>query len=253
MSFKDWLFSSYDNPSINGQWGIGEIITVILCIAIIVTATLLLRKRSDKSKYIYILIVVMLLLSFEIARRVINLCKTTDFSFNHILYILLPRPWCAISSFCIIASVFVKKKSFYAFACIEGLICALIFFAWPSVGFNNKYILFENLYSIATHSLILVSSISFITLGFAKFDYKKFWKSMIMLVCVIAYAFIEIYLLKIEHDPLYFMPDNDIMQIVGLNSYAVFLIIYIAFIAFYFNLFYFIPYISTKIRSRKNI
>ena len=239
MTFLEWITSSYPNPSISGQWGWLHITTLLICAGVIVALALLLRKKSDKARKIALWVLVGLILLFELSRRIINFCKATDFSFNNILYMLLPRPWCAISCWCLIASIFVNKKFFYNFASFTALLCAIIFFAYPGVGFNNQYILFENLYSICTHALLLITSISLITLKFTEFRYKTIWKELICLAVVFAYAFLEIYLLQIESDPLYFMPGNDVQEILGFG-YPVFLIIYLVFMAIYVNVFYLI-------------
>lgn len=54
-----------------------------------------------------------------------------------------------------------------------------------------------------------------------------------------AYVFLEIYGLKIESDPMYFMPGNDVMDILGVG-YPLYLVLYIIFIIIYFNIFYLI-------------
>ena len=244
MKFIDWLYSSYPNPHIDGQWGLLHIITLLLCIGIIVSATIFLKNKSEKAKRTFIWILTGLIILFEVARRIINLCKTTDYGINNILRILLPRPGCAISCWLVIIATIANKKFLYNFASIIGIICAVIFFAYPGVGFNNQFILFENLYSIATHSLFLVSCICFITLKFTDFKYKNCWKELVCLGVLAVYVFLEI-VLKIEGDPFYFMPRNDILEIVGL-PYGVFLTIYIGFIALYFNSFY-------LINDRKNV
>lgn len=239
MTFKEWLFSSYPNPSTNGQWGLLHIITLLLCIAIIVTVTLLCRNRSEKTRRAVLWVLAGLILFFELSRRIINFSKNTDWSADSVLYLLLPRPWCAISCWALMISVLVNKSFFYNFASPTALLCALIFFAYPGAGFNNQYILYENLYSIATHSLIFVMSILLITLKFTKFEYKTIWKEAICLAVVILYTFLEIYVLKIEADPMYFMPGNDVQEILGLG-YGAFLPIYILFMIVYLNLFYLI-------------
>ena len=239
MNFIDWINSAYPNPHIDGQYGLLHIITMLLIAAVIITSTLLLKNKSEKNKRIFLIIIACIILFFEIARRVINFCKTTDYSFNNILRILLPRPGCAISCWLVIISVFVNKKFFYNFTSIIGLLCAVIFFAYPGVGFNNQFILFENLYSIVTHSLFLIASICLITLKFTDFKYKNIWKELVCLAVMLVYIFLEIYVLKIESDPFYFMPGNDIQEIVGF-AYEIFLLIYLAFVAIYFNLFYLI-------------
>ncbi len=244
MTFKEWLFSSYDNPSISGQWGLGHIITLISCIALIVVIGIVMRGRSLKSRRIVLYSLVGVIFAFEIARRVINFCKGVAPNVHDILYTLLPRPWCAIACWSLIISIFVNKKWFYNFASITALLCALIFFAYPGVGFNNKYILFENLYSICTHSLLLVTSISLITMHFTSFKYKGAWRELICIAVVYIYSILEIYVLKISGDPLYFMPGNDILKILGV-SWGVYLVIYILFMLVYLNTFYLIDDRST--------
>ncbi len=245
MSFIDWIYSQYPNPSINGQWGWLHILTLVLCITIIVTFSLLFRKKSQKTKYIVIWALVGIIIAFEISRRVINLCRPQEFTTSSLLYLLLPRPWCAIACWTLILAVIVNKKFLYNFGAFTALICALIFFAYPGVGFNNQYILFENLYSIGTHSLLLVISILLMTLGFTKFEYKNIWKEAICYVIVLAYALLEIYVLKIEADPMYFMPNNDVQDILGI-SYGLYLALYIIFMFVYINMFYLID-------DRKNV
>jgi len=94
-------------------------------------------------------------------------------------------------------------------------------------------------------------AISFITLKFTDFRYKNIYKEMICLAILIIYVFFEMKVLKIEHDPLYFMPDNDIQEIVGLK-YNLFLPIYLLFITVYINLFYLIGD-RKKIFSKKKL
>lgn len=259
MSFIDWLYSSYPNPSINGQWGWLHIVTLVLCIGIIIAISLIFNKcqklNNPKAKKIVLWVAFGLILFFELARRIINLCKTTEFTFNGVLHTLLPRPWCAISCWVLMASVIVNKKFFYNFASITSLLCTLIFFAYPGVGFNNELILFENLYSIVTHSLLLITSICMITLGFTDFRYKTAWKELICLVLVFIYAILEIYVLKIEDDPLYFMRGNDVQEIFGVG-YGAFLAIYIVFMVIYTNAFYLIQdrkFVFSKFKRKKEL
>lgn len=256
MSFSDWINSSYPNPSIDGRWGWLHITVLAICIALIVAFALIFRKQSMKAKRIVIWILVSLILLFEIARRIINLVKMDgQGDWNDYLHTLLPRPWCAIACWTIIIATIFNKTFLYNFAATTGLLCALVFFAYPGAGFNNQYILFENLYSISTHSLLLVTSISLITLKFTKFEYKSIWKEGICLAVILAYVFLEIYGLKIESDPMYFMPGNDVMDIFGVG-YSMYLAIYIIFVIIYFNIFYLIDdrkNIITKFKRKNNV
>lgn len=239
MSFLDWLYSSYPNPHIDGAWGFLHIIVLVLCIIFIICSSIFLRKRSEKTKKTVLWILASIIILFELARRVINFIKTNDYSANNVLRILLPRPGCAISCWLVILATIINKKYFYNFASIIGVLCGLIFFVYPGTGFNNKLILFENLYSIVTHALFFVMAICFITYRFTDFKYKESWKEGICFAVLFIYVILEIYVLKIESDPFYFMPNNDVQEIVGMN-YSLFLPLYIVFIAVFTNLFYLI-------------
>ena len=116
MTFLEWLTSSYPNPDINGQWGIWHILVLVLSIATIVTLALIFRKRSDKTRNIVMWVLVGLILFFEIARRIINLCKNTDHSLDSYLYMLLPRPWCAIACWSLIIAAIFRKQYMFNFA-----------------------------------------------------------------------------------------------------------------------------------------
>lgn len=245
MSFIDWIYSSYPNPHIDGEYGLLHILTLVFIATFVVLTSILLRKRGEKSKKIIIWIFVAIIILFEVSRRVINFCKTTDYGINNILRILLPRPGCAIACWLVVIATIVNKKFLYNTASIIGILCGLIFFIYPGVGYNNQYILFENLYSIVSHTAFFIVSICFITYGFTDFRYKTIWKELICLAVIIVYAFLEIYVLKIEGDPFYFMQNNDVQDIVGL-SYSIYLPSYLLFIFIYINLFYFFKHIKQK-------
>ena len=213
MSFLEWLYSSYPNPHINGEWGLLHIMVLVLSIAFIICSSILLKNKSAKTKRIVIGIMAAIILLFEITRRVVNLIKTTDYSMNNTLRILLPRPGCAISCWLVMLATIINKKFFYNFASIIGILSGIVFFAYPGAGFNNEFILFENLYSIVTHSLFFIMSICFISYKFTDFKYKKSWKEGICFGILFIYVLLEIFVLKIESDPFYFMPNNDIQEI----------------------------------------
>lgn len=241
MSFKEWLLSSYPNPDIDGQWKPLHIIVLISAIAIIIAIPFIVKlfENKERARKIISWILVGAILTFEISRRIINLYKMPDRTLDEYLYHLLPRPWCAISCWSLIIARIFNKKFLYNFASITSLLCALIFFAYPGAGFNNQYVLYENLYSIGTHTLLLITSISLITLRLTDFRYNEFWKIAICYAIVYGYAFFEMHVLKISDDPLYFMPGNDVQEILSLD-YPLFLVIYILFVIVYTNIFHII-------------
>lgn len=252
MDLKDWIFSVYPpNSEINGAWGTLHILTLAFCILTIVALAFLFRNKEEKTRRAVIIVIAGIILLFEISRRVINFTKHTDIDSDAFLYFLLPRPWCAISCWFMMASVVANKKFLYNYASASALLCALIFFAYPMAGFNNKYLLFENVYSIMTHACLLVGSITMITLRFIDFEYKGAWKELICLLATYLYATVET-LCGIEGDPLYFMPGNDAQDILGMNNaYGVYLALYIAFIAVYFSAFYVTKWLSNRRKKPK--
>ena len=256
MTFKDWLFSNRpEGFELKSEpWGMLHIAVLLAVIFVIVLASVLLKNSSKKSKYYVLVIIAVVIAFFEIARRIINFTKGTFISDDNvvdirgIIQVLIPRPWCAISCWVIVASIFVKKKFFYNFAAITALLNAVIFFSYPAAGFKN-HIAFEEVYSIITHCMLLTGSILLITLGFTDFRYKREKDSvlseLIAIVVVFVYAGLEI-LFKIEGDPLYFMPGNDILDILGL-PYIVYLILYFVFVfGIWCNSFYLINNLSIK-------
>ena len=248
MTFQKWIYSVYpENSVIDGRWGTLHIITLVLCV-VIIGLICCLNKKSIKTKRNVILALASLILVFEVSRRVINLSRPDyDFSsITNLLGTLLPRPWCAISCWTVMLASVVKKTRLYNLASMCALLNALIFFAYPSVGFNHSVILFENLYSITTHALLLISSISMMTLGLTDFSISKkaLWEGL-GLVLMFIYAFIEIYVMKIEADPMYFMADNDVQKFLGVQ-YDLYLVIYVVFLIVYFGLFYLVQRLIKK-------
>lgn len=258
MTFKDWIFSIHpEGDSYSGQWQFPHIFTLCLSIGIILALSFIFKSKSQKTRNSVVRILALCILFFEIARRVINITKGDVVDFHSFLYAILPRPWCAISCWLLIISAIVNKKSFWNFSSINALLCAVIFFAYPSAGFNDRHILFENLYSISTHALLLITSITILTLKVGDFRYKRetfkegFLKELIMLAVIYVYAVIEL-LLDLSSDPLYFMPidGNEVKDILGLGSVP-YVMLYVVFICVWFNAFYVIPMLFNKIRAKR--
>ena len=149
MDFINWLFSSFDNPRVNQQWGLLHIAVLLSCIAIILVLAFTARKKSERFRKNTIAVLVFIILAFELSRRAINIARPslTDTelgTWKDWLYTLLPRPWCAISCWLLIFSIFFNQKFLYNFASMCALLCAIIFFAYPDAGFNNEIMEFEN-------------------------------------------------------------------------------------------------------------
>ena len=253
MTFRNWIFSEYpENDRLAGQWQFPHIFTLCLCIGIILFIAFFFQKKDRRTRENVLRILAAVILFFEIARRVINLVKGGATDLDSTLYLLLPRPWCAISCWLLIISAICNKKTWWSFSAINALLCSVIFFAYPSAGFTHKHFLFENIYSIVTHSLLLISSISILTLKIGDFRYKRetfkdgFMKELIMLAVVFIYATFEI-LIGIEANPMYFMPidGNEVKDILGLCSTA-YVLVYALFVCVWINAFYVIPMLWKK-------
>ena len=144
MSFYEWLFSTYENPRINGEWGPLHVSVLVACILLIVTISLCFRgTRANliKQKRAVLWVMVGTILFFGVVRRVIGICKMDSFDMTLFLKIMLPRQWCAISCWMVIIAMIVNKKFFYNFASITSILCTLVFFAYPGAGFIYKYVL----------------------------------------------------------------------------------------------------------------
>ncbi len=252
MTLHDWIFSIYPPDSvIQGQWGVLHIGTLLLCIVLIAGIAYMLRSKNDTTRQTTIMILAAVILLFEITRRVINFSRGYAWDWNYFLHTMLPRPWCAISCWMTIAAAITKKRFLYNFSAMNGLLCALVFFAYPSVGFNDRYILFENVYSISTHSLLLITSVLMMLFGLTHFSAKRsdLFKEGAFLAGVYAYAFAEIFWLKIEPDPLFFIPNNQVQAILGL-PYGWYLVVYAGFLLFYFSLFHIVQYLLNNKKER---
>ena len=252
MSFNEWLFGQIENPWIPKQWGFLHILTMLICVGLIISFYFLVKKveNKDKARKIIIYTLASLILFFEVASRIVYFIKryylnTPDMVGLNALWIILPKPWCAISCWALIASVVVNKKFFYNYASLSALLCSVIFFSYPGVGFNNQFILWDNLYSIVTHALLLTMSITLITLKFTEFKYKDIWKLIICFGLTFAYGLLEIFVLKtngvsIQSDPMYFMPGGDIQQDILGISWPLYITLYIILMIIYINSFYLI-------------
>lgn len=217
-----------------------------------------------------------ILLLFELTRRTVGLIQMSQsgadmslfalFKNDGFWYNILPRPWCAISVWLVIIAAIFNKRVTYNIASMNAIICVIIFFAYPSAGFNNEIMQFENVYSISTHALLLVSSVSMITMGLTEFKYTRTrWyngavRELAAILLVFAYAFLQVFVLKIQAnaDPLYFMPTgalgyypaNEVQAILGISG-TLYLVLYVVFLVFYFNLFFLIQLWVDKARAKR--
>jgi len=247
MTFSQWLFGGIDNPYQANQWGILHIATLVSCVTLIFAFRFLVKYARDPARMrkIIILSLVGAIAFFEGMIRFVHFVKLYHLHLPEMegitpLWIILPKPWCAVSCWALIASVFVKKAYFYNYASLSALLCSFIFFIYPGVGYNNEHLLFENWYSILTHALLLTTSITMMVLKYTDFRYREFWKAGICFVLTFAYAFLEIFVLKTQTDPMYFMPNGDIQADILRMNYGLYLFLYITVFFVYVNAAYLI-------------
>lgn len=247
MTFSQWMFGGIDNPFKAGQWGPLHIGVMLGCVALMIAFYFIVKhaKNKERTRRIIINSLGGAVLFFEIMSRFMYCVKKyilhhADMVGLDALWIILPKPWCAIACWALIACIFVKKTWFYNYASLTALLCSVIYFCYPGTGFNNEYLLFDNWYSILTHALLLTMSITLITLKFADFKYKEIWKFGVCLGLTYVYGFIQIFLLHTQTDPMYFMPNGDIQAGILQISYGLYLTLYIVLIVIYVNSFYLI-------------
>ena len=274
MTIRQWFnLDPIDNPYVDNRWGALHITVLLISVALAV-GSFFLRKQKRGLRVGLVRVMAGLLLAFEITRRVIGLIQMDAFgtpigellASDGFWYCMLPRPWCAISVWLIILAAILDKTPLYNIASMNAIICFIIFFAYPTAGFNNELMQFENVYSIATHALLLVGSVSMITMGLTSFKYTRTkWynsalRELLAILLVFGYAFLQIFVLKIQTnaDPMYFMPTgsmpgyvNEVQDIVGLSA-PLYIAIYVIFLAFYFNLFFLIQMAVDKRKAKKN-
>lgn len=242
MTFSQWLFGGIDNPFKAGQWGILHIATMLTCVALIIGFYHIVKraKNQDRAKKIIVYSLLGAIAFFEIMIRFAQCMKLyylhqPEMEGITLIWIILPKPWCAISCWALIASAFVKKPFFYNYASLSALLCSFIFFIYPGVGYNNEHLLFENWYSILTHALLLTTSVTMMALKYTNFKYKEFWKTAVCFALTFAYAFVEIFFLHIQTDPLYFMPHGDIQEGILRMDYGLYLFFYVLLLMLYIN------------------
>ncbi len=264
MTFRDWIYSNRPaNDSYNGQWQLPHILTLCLCIVAMVALTLIFRNKSRNTRVTVMRVLAGCILLFEIVRRIMSYKRGEMFDLNSTLTHLLPRPWCAISCWVLIFTAIFNKKTLWNFSAINALVCAIIFFAYPSTGFNHKHLMFENIYSIVTHALLFVSAILILTFKLGDFRYKRetfkdgILKEIILFAIIFVYAILELpIILDLSFDPMYFIPTdtfagytNDVQDILGVGN-ALYLILYFAFLAVWVNAFYLIPILIKKLSKK---
>lgn len=236
MTFKQWLFSELPNPKCS-PYNWMYIVALVFLVGFVVGSTLLLKNKSQKQKRNVMFVVAAVILFFELSRRVVNLCKETEWTLHNVLHILLARPGCAISAWLAMLAVVINKRWAYAFASLICLLCGTGFFASPGAGFDRELVQFEEVFSMVEHVGFYLMALCFVTYRLAEFRFADMGKIGICFGALAVYVFA---LIKggIEHDPFLFLPNSDVHQILGGMNYPTFLTLYIVFVVLFFGAFF---------------
>ena len=93
---------------------------------------------------------------------------------------------------------------------------------------------------------MLVGAYLIVTLKLAKFNYKNVKWEAVSFGSLIIYSLLEMFVLKknangdpLELDPFYALPGNEVQEVIGINNYVLYFILYVLFISLYLSAFYF--------------
>jgi len=248
MSFIDWLFGQGNSalPTSEYLYGTRHLIVLGVVVFAIVALTLLLRKKDEKTKLKLLTVSAWIFLFWEISTRIINLIKTTDCSFLSILEIILPMHICSVMVWVFIVAGFTKKQWLINFAVIGGLLATVSYLLYPAVGLNMKYITFDALYSIFSHSLGCVVCVCSLTLGIVKFEKRYIWTTFLCFGVMFLWGTIL---------NLFIFPGANFMYLcqnpLGFDTIIPYQIVFAIAFVVYISTFYLVAEIARKHRVKK--
>ena len=171
MTFKDF-WTNENNPGLAKSeylYNARHIFVLVLTVALCIALTLIFRKRSERTKRILFYVFGGVFLFFEILSRIVDLCITTNYSWQNIIEILLPMHICSVMVWVFIFAIFTKKQFLINYSCIGGILATVAFLLYPAVGLNRVYMSFTCLYSTISHMLGFVCCVLLMSLQMAKF------------------------------------------------------------------------------------
>lgn len=249
MSFKDF-WTNENNPSLPKSeylYNARHIIVLIIVAVLVIALTLIFRNKSEKAKRILFYIFGAIFLFFEISSRIVNLCIASDYTWESVLKILLPMHICSVMVWVFIVAIFSKKQFLIDFSVIGGIIATLAFLLYPAVGLNRVYMSFTCIYSTVSHMLGFVCCVLLMTLGFAKFEFKKIWQPILCLIIMFSWGALLNFVIFPGSDYMYMV--NDPLE---LNLNFPYQILYSIIILIYTCVYYIVYTIIQKIKNRKN-
>ena len=248
MTLHDW-FTNENNPALeNYLYGTRHIIMLVITAILCVGLSLLFYKKSKKTQNIVLYVLAGILLFFEITSRIINLVIEPNLNFMGFLKIMLPMHICSVMVWVFIIGIFTKKEILYTYSVIGGILATIAFLLYPAVGINRTFMSFTCIYSTVSHMTGFVCCILLIVFKKPNFDFRKIWQPFVCFAIMFAWGAICNFVIFPGSDYMYMVNDP-----LGLNLNFPYQILYIFLISIYTTLFYLIPFIIKKIKSRKQI
>ena len=248
MSLKDF-WTNENNPSLPKSeylYNFRHVFVLVLTVALCVALTLIFRKKSYRIKGILFYVFGGIFLFFEIVSRMVELIILKQYNWLNFFEVMLPMHICSVMVWVIIFAVYSRKQFLFNFACIGGLIATIAFLLYPAVGLNRTYMSFTCLYSTISHMLGFVCCILLMTLGIAKFEFKKIWQPLLCFALMFAWGAICNFVIFPGADYMYMINDP-----LGLNLNFPYQILYVAILLVYTSIFYVVYWLKNKIKNRK--
>ena len=248
MTFQDF-WTNKNNPSLPKSeylFGTRHIILLVLTAFLCVLFTLIFYKRSAKTKWTLFYIFGGIFLFFEITSRVVNLIIAETYTVESVLKILLPMHICSVMVLVFIVAIFSRNNMLLNFSVLGGILATLAFLIYPAVGINRVYMSFTCIYSTFTHMLSFVTVILFLTLRMVKFEFSKIWQPFLCFAVMFAWGALLDFVIFPGSDYMYLI--NDPLELSLPFPYQ---ILYAIIISVYVFMFYFINWLSDKIKYKR--
>lgn len=248
MWFKDFMTNENNItlPKSEYLYGTRHIIVLALTFILTLAVYFIFRNKSDKAKNILFKCFGFFFLFWEISTRIVNLIIAEGLTFEKILEILLPMHICSVMVWIFIIAIFSKNQVLINFGAIGGILATIAFLLYPAVGLHQVYINFTNLYSITSHMVGFICSISLISLGKTKFEMKKIWQTYLCVALMFCWGAVVNFLIFPGSDYMYMI--NDPLELGLPFPYQ---ILYAAIIGLYVLAFYLVPFVKNKIKSKR--
>ena len=202
MTFLEWL-AGKNNPRLPKSeylYGAKHLSVWIGVVVLSIIVSIILAKKSKTTKDKFFKIFALIFMVLDILDKVVYLIFLDKFDIESIVATVVPMYFCNVVIWLVIISLLTKKQSLINSGAIFGLLVTFAFFVSPYAGFSRKYMTFDALYSIVSHSLGLFLSIVMIATRYAKFDIKTIWQPFVIFAIFLSYGLTTSLLIFPGHD-----------------------------------------------------